>query len=229
MDVADEQDARAAHRDRTRPGSTWSRTSRSGCEDGSGFLWYTERNGGPEVELRNADGGLARSLVKPDAGFRSLARYVEKERTLYFNGGPNPTESYLWRVKDGGAPSGWCGQHRRAGTSRGHASPRTGRRARHQHSRRPCRAPTWCAWTTAVGELPSGDAEPRRFAHRRRVPPGGPAELPVLARPPARLQARPEAARHRRGVRRAPPSPSCSKALAPTCSTSGWRTRASSS
>ncbi|HSP81110.1 MAG TPA: DPP IV N-terminal domain-containing protein [Myxococcaceae bacterium] len=73
-------------------------------EDGNGFLWYTERNGGPEVELRQADGTLARSLVKPEAGFRHLARYVEKERTLYFVGGPNPTESYLWRVKDGGAP-----------------------------------------------------------------------------------------------------------------------------
>ncbi|MCP3145099.1 S9 family peptidase [Pyxidicoccus xibeiensis] len=73
-------------------------------EDGSGFLWYTERNGGPEVELRKADGSLDKSLVKPDAGFRSLARYVQKDGTLYFNGGANPTESYLWRVKDGGAP-----------------------------------------------------------------------------------------------------------------------------
>jgi dipeptidyl-peptidase-4 len=73
-------------------------------EDGSGFLWYTERNGGPEVELRNADGSLARSWVKPNAGFRNLARFIDKDRTLYFHGDPNPTESYLWRVKDGGAP-----------------------------------------------------------------------------------------------------------------------------
>ena len=69
-----------------------------------GFLWYTERNGGPEVELRGPDGALVRSLVKPEAGLRGFVRYLEKERTLYFNGGPNPTESYLWRVKDGGAP-----------------------------------------------------------------------------------------------------------------------------
>ncbi len=73
-------------------------------EDGSGFLWYTERNGGPEVELRKADGSLARSLVKPDAGFRGLARYVEQDKTLYFNGDPNPTVSYLWKVVDGGTP-----------------------------------------------------------------------------------------------------------------------------
>jgi dipeptidyl-peptidase 4 len=29
---------------------------------------------------------------------------VEEERTLYFVGGPNPTESYLWRVGEGAAP-----------------------------------------------------------------------------------------------------------------------------
>ncbi|NVJ25498.1 DPP IV N-terminal domain-containing protein [Myxococcus sp. AM011] len=73
-------------------------------EDGSGFLWYTERNGGPEVEQRKADGSLERSVVKPDAGFRNLSRFVQKDRTLYFNGGPNPTQSALWRVKAGGAP-----------------------------------------------------------------------------------------------------------------------------
>ncbi|MFL5348877.1 MAG: alpha/beta fold hydrolase [Hyalangium sp.] len=73
-------------------------------EDGSAFLWYTERNGGPEVEQRNADGSLARTWVKPDAGFRMLDRFIDKDRTLYFSGDPNPTESYLWRVKEGGAP-----------------------------------------------------------------------------------------------------------------------------
>ncbi|MCP3139959.1 S9 family peptidase [Pyxidicoccus xibeiensis] len=73
--------------------------------DGTGFLWYTERNGAPEVELRNADGSLARSLVKPDAGFRALVRYLPAEDTLYFLGGPNPTERYLWRVVKGGAPT----------------------------------------------------------------------------------------------------------------------------
>ncbi|WP_163991801.1 S9 family peptidase [Pyxidicoccus caerfyrddinensis] len=73
--------------------------------DGSGFLWLTERNGAPEVELRNADGGLVRSLVKPDAGFRGLVRYLPAEDTLYFVGGPNPTERYLWRGVKGGAPT----------------------------------------------------------------------------------------------------------------------------
>ncbi|MFP2907732.1 DPP IV N-terminal domain-containing protein [Pyxidicoccus sp. 3LFB2] len=73
--------------------------------DGSGFLWLTERNGDLEVELRRADGSLARTLVKPDAGFRALVRYFPEEDTLYFLGGPNPTERYLWRVVKGGAPT----------------------------------------------------------------------------------------------------------------------------
>ncbi|MBZ4394337.1 MULTISPECIES: alpha/beta fold hydrolase [unclassified Myxococcus] len=73
-------------------------------DDGSGFLWYTERNGGPEVELRKADGSLDKSFVKPDAGFRGMTRFVQKDRTLFFNGGPNPTQSVFWRVKDGGVP-----------------------------------------------------------------------------------------------------------------------------
>ncbi|CAM3930220.1 S9 family peptidase [Corallococcus soli] len=73
-------------------------------EDGSGFLWYTERNGASEVELRRANGELERSVVKPGAGFRGLSRFVQSDRTLYFSGGPTPPESYVWRVKDGGTP-----------------------------------------------------------------------------------------------------------------------------
>ncbi|GMU09432.1 S9 family peptidase [Corallococcus caeni] len=73
-------------------------------EDGSGFLWYTDRNGASEVELRKANGELDRSVVKPGAGFRALSRYVEQDQTLYFIGDPNPTESHLWRVKPGGTP-----------------------------------------------------------------------------------------------------------------------------
>ncbi|WP_338262312.1 S9 family peptidase [Corallococcus caeni] len=73
-------------------------------EDGSGFLWYTDRNGASEVELRKANGDLDHSVVKPGAGFRALSRYVEKDQTLYFIGDPNPTESHLWRVKPSGNP-----------------------------------------------------------------------------------------------------------------------------
>ena len=59
-------------------------------EDGSGFLWYTERNGGPEVELRKADGELDRSVVKPDAGFRNLAA-LRRRRTRRSSSPAAPT------------------------------------------------------------------------------------------------------------------------------------------
>ncbi|MFY0528878.1 DPP IV N-terminal domain-containing protein [Archangium gephyra] len=130
-------------------------------EDGSGFLWYTERNGGPEVELRNADGTLARSLVKPEAGFRNLARYIEKERTLYFTGGPNPTESYLWRVKEGGAPEqvrpGTTGEAVEMGSV-----ARSGNLAVITHSSPKSMPRTYVVRGdgTRVGELPSVAVEP---------------------------------------------------------------------
>lgn len=69
-----------------------------------GFFWVTERNGAPEVELRNADGSLASSWVAPQAGYRSLAGFDAATRTLFFTGGTNPTESSLFKVVDGGAP-----------------------------------------------------------------------------------------------------------------------------
>ncbi|WNG39833.1 prolyl oligopeptidase family serine peptidase [Archangium violaceum] len=130
-------------------------------EDGSGFLWYTERNGGPEVELRNPDGSLARSLVKPEAGFRGLARFIEKDRTLYFTGGPNPTESYLWRVKDGGSP-----EQVRPGTSgeavEGGSVSKLGNLLVITHSSPKSMPRTYVARAdgSRVGELPSVAVEP---------------------------------------------------------------------
>jgi dipeptidyl-peptidase-4 len=69
-----------------------------------GFFWFTERHGADEVELRKPDGTLAGSWVKPGAGFLSLIGFDAPSRALYFSGGPNPTESYLYRVVDGGEP-----------------------------------------------------------------------------------------------------------------------------
>lgn len=71
---------------------------------GQGFFWLTERNGAPEVELRNLDGTPRVSWVKPDAGFAHLAGFDPKRRSLFFSGGPNPTHAHIYRVTDGGAP-----------------------------------------------------------------------------------------------------------------------------
>jgi dipeptidyl-peptidase-4 len=72
-------------------------------EDGSGFFWRTERNGAPEVELRDASGGLRASWVRPEHGFGRLVGYDPGRRWLWFTGGPDPTCDELFVVK-GGAP-----------------------------------------------------------------------------------------------------------------------------
>lgn len=71
-------------------------------KDGKSFFHFTERNGGPEVELRRADGTLEASWVAPSAGYQSFVGWDEARETLYFTGSPNPTESLLFRVVKGG-------------------------------------------------------------------------------------------------------------------------------
>lgn len=68
-----------------------------------GFFWQTERNGGAEVELRQPDGALLASWVKPAAGFGSLVGFDPATKALFFTGGPNPTAALLFKVVDGGA------------------------------------------------------------------------------------------------------------------------------
>jgi dipeptidyl-peptidase-4 len=75
-------------------------------DDGSGFLWLTERNGGRELEARAADGTLQASLVPPSAGFVALAG-VDAGRGLvwYTACGDDPTQERLFRVPlAGGTP-----------------------------------------------------------------------------------------------------------------------------
>ncbi len=82
--------------------------------DGSGFFWMTEKNGGPEVELRNADGTANATWVKvaarygaaarPEGGFSELVGYDEAKKELWFLGGKNPVETHIYKVKAGGNP-----------------------------------------------------------------------------------------------------------------------------
>jgi dipeptidyl-peptidase-4 len=71
--------------------------------DGS-FYWRTERNGGPEVELRAADGRLVRSVVAPALGFVELAGHDRAADLLVFTAAPDPTQTVLHRVRSGGPP-----------------------------------------------------------------------------------------------------------------------------
>jgi dipeptidyl-peptidase-4 len=82
--------------------------------DGSGFFWMTERNGGPEIERRKADGSFDATWVKaqarygaaarPEGGFSELVGYDEPGKTLWFLGGRNPAETHVYKVKQGGVP-----------------------------------------------------------------------------------------------------------------------------
>ena len=73
-------------------------------DDGHGFLWCTERNGGPEIVEYQADGQLKRTWVKSDFGLRGMTRWVDKAQTLYFAAETDPTQSHIWRVTDAGTP-----------------------------------------------------------------------------------------------------------------------------
>jgi dipeptidyl-peptidase 4 len=78
----------------------------------SGFLWTSERAGGPQLELHDLNGKLQRVLVPPafgyvgNASFRGSGLKVDaKRRMVYFRGGADPTQLHLFRVPlAGGEP-----------------------------------------------------------------------------------------------------------------------------
>ncbi|HYG67558.1 MAG TPA: DPP IV N-terminal domain-containing protein, partial [Anaeromyxobacteraceae bacterium] len=72
-------------------------------EDGSGFLWVTERSGWPEVELRAPSGERRATVVPGRFNLVELAG-VEASGAIWFTGAPDPTQTILYRVAPGGAP-----------------------------------------------------------------------------------------------------------------------------
>jgi dipeptidyl-peptidase-4 len=73
-------------------------------QDGSGFLWETERRGAWQLELRNADGTLARELTPVDFGLHDVAGFDAERAVAWVTGSPDPTQSQVWRVPLDGAP-----------------------------------------------------------------------------------------------------------------------------
>lgn len=74
-------------------------------EDGSGFLWATERSGQWQIELHKPDGSLAHK-VTPD-GWRvgGLDDIDEKRGEIVVSGGPDRLSNALYKVKlSGGKP-----------------------------------------------------------------------------------------------------------------------------
>jgi dipeptidyl-peptidase-4 len=75
-------------------------------EDGSGFLWVSERDGGPRLELRSPEGELRQVVVPASAGYQGLVDVDLAAKTVVYNASTDPTQSQLFRVGlDGGKPA----------------------------------------------------------------------------------------------------------------------------
>ena len=90
-------------------------------EDGSGFLWATERSGQWQLELHRPDGSLAHKIT-PD-GFRvgGLADFDEKRGEVVFAGGADRLSVGLYKAKlSGGKPTAIVSDRGTNGAEFGH-------------------------------------------------------------------------------------------------------------
>lgn len=75
-------------------------------EGSNGFLWATERDGGPALELRDAQGGFIRTLVSAKEGFLARRDSDGNSRTVSYLASPDPRIVQLFRIGlDGGKPT----------------------------------------------------------------------------------------------------------------------------
>ena len=72
--------------------------------DGSAFLWTTERDGAPVLELRSHDGSLIRPLTKSTFGLNGFVHLDDEAKTVYVAGGYDPTQTQVYRVPLDGGP-----------------------------------------------------------------------------------------------------------------------------
>ncbi len=69
--------------------------------DGSGFLWISERDGGPQLQLHNPDGRRRHVLVPASAGFQNLVAILGegKDAELIYSASTDPTQAQLFRLR----------------------------------------------------------------------------------------------------------------------------------
>lgn len=67
-------------------------------EDGSAFLWTSEREGEWKLELRARDGRLLRALTPAGFGYRGLAHLDARRGMAWVRASADPTGTHLWRV-----------------------------------------------------------------------------------------------------------------------------------
>jgi dipeptidyl-peptidase-4 len=77
----------------------------SWLDDGSGFLWSSERGGAWQLELRGPDGALVRVLTPPELGYRGVVGVDEQRKVVWVVASADPRSSQVFRVPlDGGPP-----------------------------------------------------------------------------------------------------------------------------
>ncbi|MGH7730644.1 MAG: DPP IV N-terminal domain-containing protein [Candidatus Eiseniibacteriota bacterium] len=67
-------------------------------KDGRSFLWMTERNGAPQLELRSREGRLVRALTPPEPGLRAGVDLDEARGVVWVRAGDDPKQVHLFRV-----------------------------------------------------------------------------------------------------------------------------------
>jgi dipeptidyl-peptidase-4 len=72
--------------------------SPSWLADGSGFLWISDRGGGPRLELHDPRGRTIRALTEAGLGLRELVHVDESRAIVWVLAGTDPTERHLMRV-----------------------------------------------------------------------------------------------------------------------------------
>lgn len=68
--------------------------------DGSGFLWISERDGGPQLQVHHRDGQRQRVLVPARDGFQDLVALLGegKGAQVIYNASTDPTQGHLFRL-----------------------------------------------------------------------------------------------------------------------------------
>lgn len=75
-------------------------------QDGTRFLWTTERAGAWQVELRDAAGALVHEVTPVTFGYRRLLGVDEESGTVWVAGGDDPREVHVWTFPLGGGGRG---------------------------------------------------------------------------------------------------------------------------
>ena len=74
-------------------------------QDGSGFLWLTERTGEWSLELRSRQGKLVRSLTPRGFGLIDLAGVDDERNLVYVTASTDPTQQHVYSISlAGGEP-----------------------------------------------------------------------------------------------------------------------------